>query len=805
MTAVGEPAEGIYDAIAHLYESRYPGMRCSMLILEGNRLMHGGAPSMPREYCDAVNGLQNGPSVGSCGTSTFFGERVLVENIETDPKWEKIKHVALPHGMRCCWSEPIKSISGKVLGAFGMYYNHPALPNEKESSDLKSAAMLAGIVMERDYTEKELNQYKNNLEELVSQRTLELKKTKKQAEEANKAKSQFLASMSHELRTPLTSIIGNTEYLSDCLKLSIEKLDIDEIREVLGVVETSGRNQLALVNDILDMSKIQSGKFSIDEREYDLGQILSSVHNILLVKAQDAGNTLQLDYAKPEPFCQVGDSARITQILINLLGNAVKFTEKGAVTLRVWQQHQTLHFQVIDTGIGMTPEQIERLFSPFEQADSSISRRFGGTGLGLFISMNLAKLMGGSIEVSSEPGKGSQFELILPYHPSETPVKIQTTPDAYSEGQKFSGNILLAEDTPELQLLIKRMLEKCGLKVTVVANGQEAVECASASRLYFDLILMDMQMPVMDGIEATKMLRSKGCNTPIVAVTANVMSKHKQAFSEAGCDNFLGKPIESELTRVLASYLMEQGSRHYDEVELIGWKDGYSVGHAEMDQQHQTIVGYINRLISFSQESQIHAVRVEVMEALRDLIKFGAEHFQVEELLLEQANYPHLMQQKSSHQLYEQKIASFYQEKITRERLAELIELLSRWWMDHILLEDMGYKTHLTTWLENQETSKKKEMEVSLSVEEEVGDELMEIFRESAETYHQQLTEALAQQDWSKIKEVAHPIKGGGTSFGFPVLTEKAKAVCDAYDNEQLDQIGGLTERLIAEIDKVFA
>ena len=146
MIAIGHSASDIYDAIALMYESRHPGMRCSMLELSGNKLLHGGAPSLPEAYCKAVHGLENGPSVGSCGTSTFTGQRVLVENIETDPKWKKIKHFALPHGMRCCWSEPIKSSSGKVLGAFGMYYDYPALPNEKELKDLISAARLTGIV-----------------------------------------------------------------------------------------------------------------------------------------------------------------------------------------------------------------------------------------------------------------------------------------------------------------------------------------------------------------------------------------------------------------------------------------------------------------------------------------------------------------------------------------------------------------------------------------------------------------------------------------------------------------------------------
>jgi len=170
MIAIGRPAPDIYDAIALMYEGRHPGLRCSMLELHGNKLMHGGAPSLPKEYCDALQGLESGPSVGSCGTSTYTGKRVLVENIETDSKWEKFKHIALPYGLRCCWSEPIKNSHGEVLGAFGMYYNHPALPNEEESNDLKSAARLAGIVMERDQAQKRIRSlaYNDELTGLAS-------------------------------------------------------------------------------------------------------------------------------------------------------------------------------------------------------------------------------------------------------------------------------------------------------------------------------------------------------------------------------------------------------------------------------------------------------------------------------------------------------------------------------------------------------------------------------------------------------------------------------------------------------------
>jgi len=204
MIATGKPAADIYDAIALMYEERHPGMRCSMLELHDGKLMHGGAPSMPKKYCDDINGLQNGPGVGSCGTCTYTGKRVLVKDIATDPKWEKIKHVALPHGMRCCWSEPIKNSSGGVLGAFGMYYDYPALPNEEESNDLKAAARLASIIMEREYSENELKLHRQKLEELVVK-----------ANHANQIKSEFLANMSHEIRTPLNGVLGIGQLLQE--------------------------------------------------------------------------------------------------------------------------------------------------------------------------------------------------------------------------------------------------------------------------------------------------------------------------------------------------------------------------------------------------------------------------------------------------------------------------------------------------------------------------------------------------------------------------------------------------------------
>jgi len=391
-------------------------------------------------------------------------------------------------------------------------------------------------------SKKRVESFNQQLEKQVEERTKDLVK-------ANQVKDEFLASMSHELRTPLTSIIGNSEFIA-------EKVDDQEIKELISSVEVAGRGQLALVNDILDMSKIESGKFTIDEHPYNLSALLQDVEHVLATRAHDAQLELVFEQTSREEHLLLGDGQRIRQILINLIGNAIKFTDTGTVSLTTHTDGNHLFFTVKDSGIGMSPEILDRLFQRFEQADGSTSRRFGGSGLGLFISLNLAEMMGGTIDVSSQEEVGSIFELILPYRPSELWEKREKKRSYNSSvlDQKLSGYVLVAEDTPELQLLERRILEGMGLTVTTANNGKEAIDLASSQS--FDLILMDMQMPEIDGIEATKMLRSENNQTPIVALTANVMQKHRDAFYEAGCDGFIAKPIDKqELKRELKKHL----------------------------------------------------------------------------------------------------------------------------------------------------------------------------------------------------------------------------------------------------------
>ena len=366
----------------------------------------------------------------------------------------------------------------------------------------------------------------------------------------SKSKDDFLASISHELRTPLTAIIGNAEII-------LEEMggDLDfAYRSMMETILKAGKGQLALVNNVLDFSKIQSGRFQIELAEFDLQALADEVQALFSTQAEEAGITFSVTIDHAPGYQLIGDPQRIHQVLINLLGNAFKFTEQGTIELSIQVGEREIAFAVADSGIGISEEAKGRLFNRFEQADSSISRRFGGTGLGLSISQSLAELMEGQLEVESHLGEGSTFTLKLPLQLSQTPTGAAEAGAVQAAEQHFRGRVLIAEDTPELQALLSHMLKRLGVEVVLAENGQVAVEMALQQQM--DLILMDMQMPVMNGIEATQMLRSAFYSAPIVALTANVMADHRKQFEAAGTDDFLSKPVDKgALMEVLGRYL----------------------------------------------------------------------------------------------------------------------------------------------------------------------------------------------------------------------------------------------------------
>jgi len=391
---------------------------------------------------------------------------------------------------------------------------------------------------------------------LVQQRTRELAAAKSEAEDANRSKSEFLANMSHEIRTPMTAILGYSEQLLDP---DLGRSDFDQ---AVGIIRRNGDHLLQVINDILDLSKIEAGKLEVERVACSPLQIVADVLDLLRNRASAKGLLLQAECDGPLPEAIHSDPTRLRQILFNLVGNSIKFTERGSITLRISLQRggsdSFLRCDVTDTGIGMDAEQVSRLFHAFSQADASTTRRFGGTGLGLAISRHLAQLLGGDVTVVSQPGVGSTFRLtvatgslqdvgmladpVVGKHPAQTGASLPLPPS-----RLLPVRVLLAEDGRDNQMLVKAILSKAGATCDVAADGRAAVDRALAAErdgAPYDAILMDMQMPVLDGVAATAELRASGYRRPIIALTANAMESDRNRCLAAGCNDFASKPID---------------------------------------------------------------------------------------------------------------------------------------------------------------------------------------------------------------------------------------------------------------------
>ena len=384
---------------------------------------------------------------------------------------------------------------------------------------------------------------------------------KERAEAAAIAKTHFLANMSHEIRTPMTAILGQAEQL-------LEAGDVTQApEERLKSLKTIKRNSillLAIINDILDLSKIEAGGLSVERIDFYPMQVIEDVILLLRDQAREKGLELSAEFESEIPETFQGDPTRLKQILLNLIGNAIKFTRRGSVTLAVGlvarDADPRLRFAVVDTGIGLAEAERARLFRPFEQADNSTSRRYGGTGLGLAICRRLTELMGGTLTVESELGRGSTFTLELATGPLEQarmlphPVlggdeplaALRPTP---ADRHALACRILVAEDAPDNQRVIRHMLDKAGARVEIAEDGEIAVErilAAWEAGEPFDVVLMDMQMPRLDGYEATRRLRDRGYRGAIIALTAHAMEGERQRCLDAGCDDYETKPLDQE-------------------------------------------------------------------------------------------------------------------------------------------------------------------------------------------------------------------------------------------------------------------
>ena len=422
-------------------------------------------------------------------------------------------------------------------------------------ADPASGEVVGGVTITRDITERK------HAEE-------ELARAMRAAEAASRAKGEFLANMSHEIRTPMAAVLGYTELLMN-LDLSPEqRLDF------LRTIHRNARNLLSLLDDVLDLSKIEADRLVAEQVECAVWEVVEDVLSLMRVRAMEKGLDLSVDYIYPLPRVIRTDPVRLRQVLLNLVGNAIKFTNAGSVRLTVRLSRTAggaarLEFDVSDTGVGIPPEQIDRLFEPFTQLDTSTSRRFGGSGLGLAISKRLAEVLGGELSATSRPGQGSTFSFWIDPGPfdaadlvSRPPSPPTVAPPPPIPTGTLRGRVLLAEDARDIQQLVAIVLGRMGLEMDVAGDGQTACSMARRSAAEgrpYDLILMDIQMPGLDGYEATRRLRDEGWRRPIVALTAHALPRDRQRCLDAGCDDSIAKPVENiTLLATVARHLRQK-------------------------------------------------------------------------------------------------------------------------------------------------------------------------------------------------------------------------------------------------------
>lgn len=600
-----------------------------------------------------------------------------------------------------------------------------------------------------------------------------------EAEFANKAKSAFLANMSHEIRTPLTAIIGFSEALLDVNQNMEERID------AVQTINRTGKHLLNVINDIFDLSKIEAGRLEVEKVSVPLLDLIEEVAAVGRSQAESKGLFFTIEHVFPLPSIIHSDPVRIRQILLNLASNAIKFTEKGGVILRVSHEaaRGQVRLQVIDTGIGITPEQMTRLFQPFAQADATTTRRFGGTGLGLVLSRELAEKLGGTIELISTPGEGSRFTVTLDSGQAQAFVSDIAEARAATKHEvasdivlKVQGVILLAEDNPDNQRLISLNVRQLGAQLTVVDNGALAVSAALTKP--FDVILMDMQMPVMDGITAVKTLRAHGYRGAIVALTANATPQDMQRCLAAGFDDFLTKPIEKKrFNQVIGTYLTQPPP----EAAVVCEESGITAILKNDPSQAPLMGQFVSRLNDIYTRLETAGRDFAVAKGIsRDLKSLGYSYgcTRVVELAgqLEfsaTAGDPNGVQAVS-------------------ERLGKLIPCIKAEIALHV---PAGVGVDDTAGL----------ITSALLAEGPEMADLVEYFLSRLPGYLAGLHEAAANDDFAALKKQAHDLKSVGGGYGYPQVTDLAKqleACAVAGERERVrecvDAFGRLARRIEA-------
>lgn len=546
LASIAQGTQSVGDTlllIVKLIEDQNPDALASVLLLDdrGERLLLGAAPSLPDFYNQAVHGLRIGDGVGSCGTAAYTAQRVIVEDVLVHPYWVAFRDLAQQANLRACWSEPVLSGDGRVLGTFAIYKREPGPPSHAEIAQIDVAAKLVALA-------------------LLHQQAVSDRIARQAAEAANREKSRFLANMSHEIRTPMNAILGFAQIIERDPHL--DPAHATRIRSI----NRAGQHLLALINDILDMAKIEAGMTVLKPRAFCLHDLLDDLQIMFRSRAEAKGLQLLMERDTGVPSIVLADDAKLRQVLVNLIGNAVKFTQQGGVAVRVRAEPAAaeavgrvrLIVEVEDSGPGIPAADRERIFGAFVQSEAG--GNMGGTGLGLPISRRLVEMMGGSLTVQSEVGRGScfRFDVVLELAealPVETESEARRLVVGLAPGTG-PWRVLVVDDVQDNRDLLRDLLQPVGFEIREARNGAEAL--AAFAEWSPHAVLMDMRMAGMDGYEATRRIKASeaGRNAPVIAVTASAFRESEAEIRQTGVSAYLRKPFRAaEIFEILGRCL----------------------------------------------------------------------------------------------------------------------------------------------------------------------------------------------------------------------------------------------------------
>jgi signal transduction histidine kinase/CheY-like chemotaxis protein len=527
-----------YDVLDTLPEKQFDNITLMASLICGTPIALVSLLDETRQWFKAKTGLEASETsreISFCGHAILKNDAFEVEDAQTDPRFSGNPLVTGAPHIRFYAGAPLTTSNGENLGTLCVIDRTPRRLNAEQMTALKALAEQTVTLIEMRLTESSLRQ-------------------------ATEAKSQFLANMSHEIRTPLSAILGFSEAMRDA------KLSATERDHYLDIIHRNGRHLSRLIDDILDLAKVEAKKLSVEETSFSVRDVVHEVIETFREITGRKGVELHVHYDDGIPSSVKSDSFRIRQILVNLIGNAVKFTHEGRIDLQISVSDASngLEFTVRDTGIGIAPEHADLLFKPFGQAQTSTPRNYGGTGLGLYLTRELCELLGGSLVLKeSHPGGGSTFVATIQAPPSrQTPVPVSrpnentTASSTHLPIDLSATRLLVVDDSEDNQALMSIFLKRSGATYVTAENGEEGVDRALSED--FDLILMDIEMPVMDGVAATRLLRSRGYSKPIVALTAHAMTEFQKTAKDAGFSHHLTKPISKERLLALLTEIQNQ-------------------------------------------------------------------------------------------------------------------------------------------------------------------------------------------------------------------------------------------------------